>query len=79
MIVSSVGADHEWMAAEPGSTAKLEEEWVVLASFGTRQRGEYTLARLGRGFRSQARDGRVIALVVTETPMGRSSSRNLGR
>jgi hypothetical protein len=58
------------MAAEPGSTAKLEEEWVVLASFGTRQRGEYTLARLGRGFRSQARDGRVIALVVTENADG---------
>ncbi|MEU8788289.1 hypothetical protein [Streptomyces sp. NPDC048643] len=49
------------MASE---TADPGQEWVVLASFGSRQRAEYMLASLGRGFRRKARRGETAAVVI---------------
>lgn len=40
------------------------QEWVVLASFGSRQRAEHMLASLGRGFRRKARRGGATAVVI---------------
>ncbi|MCX5135066.1 hypothetical protein ACFWA4_35235 [Streptomyces sp. NPDC060011] len=44
--------------------ADSRQEWVVLASFGSRHGAEYMLACLGRGFRRMARRGAVTAVVV---------------
>jgi hypothetical protein len=64
-----VGVDDVWMAAGAESAQK-PDEWVVSASFDSRRRAEFTLARLGRGFRKQAREGQVVALVVSENADG---------
>lgn len=45
-------------------TADHGQEWVVVASFGSRQRAEYMLASLGRGFRRKARRGGATAVVI---------------
>jgi len=58
------------MAPGTHSTAKRGEDWVVIASFDSHHRGERMLAKLGRGFRAKARDGRVTAIVVTANPDG---------
>ena len=58
------------MAAEADSTPKRDGAWVALAGFDSRRHAEYALARLGGGFRSQARSGRVLAVVVSENADG---------
>jgi len=58
------------MAAGADSTPKPDGAWVALAGFDGRRHAEYALARLGRSFRSQARDGQVLALVVSENADG---------
>lgn len=58
------------MAMGAESTPTPEGEWVVLAGFDSRRHAEYTLAKLGGGFRRQARAGRVLAVVVSENADG---------
>jgi hypothetical protein len=53
-----------YMTSETNSAAKSGQESVVLASFDSYRHAEQMLASLGRGFRSKARKGGTIAVVV---------------
>ena len=46
------------------------EEWVVLASFEKHHAAEHMVASLGRGFRKEARKGRVSAFIVRSNEDG---------
>ena len=52
------------MTSETGSAASSGQESVVIASFDSCRRAEHMLASLGRGFRTKARKGGTIAVVV---------------